>query len=121
MSRIVETPIIITLAGSAVRAFTPLKAGGGNASTDNEIVEDRYARVVTIENESGNDVFLKFGPRTGSIGTVDTTTAFKKMATGTSLKLEVDHRLQDLGLGYALSSLHLNGTGLVRVVYQERV
>ncbi len=121
MSRIVETPIIITLTGSAVRAFTPLKAGGGSASTDNEIVEDRYARKITIENESGSDVFIKFGPRTGSVGTVDTTTAFKKLANATSYTIQVDERFTDTGEGYALSSLHFNGSGVIRVVYQERV
>ena len=120
---IVEQPIIITFTGSAVRAFTPLKAGGGNASTDSEIVEDRYARIVEIENEGSNPVFMKWGARTGSIGTLDTTTAVRKIPANTVRLIPIDERYEHTGEGFALSSLHLNGTNgdTVRVRYQQRI
>lgn len=120
---IVETAIIVTLTGSPQRAFTALKAGGGNASTDAEIVEDRYSRKFELVNEGANPVFIKFGPRTGSIGTLDTTTASRKVAAGAAIPFEVDNRFEHTGEGFAFSSLHLNGTAadVVRIRYQERI
>jgi len=118
-----ENVIVLTMDGTVQRVFIPLKLGATAASSDSEIVEDKYVRRFTVHNDGAADVFVEFGNRTGTAATCAAGTANRKIPTGQNREFAPDPQLTNSGDGIPLSTVHIKGTAsdIVRVTWFNRV